>query len=499
MSSVGFSTEAFIAAVNGPNDTRGGGCCQAWYSAQFASTISMVSGGVSQLEDLSLTLEGVRRNRHATETDAANRLTVVTSPDGRSLARAADSCQGLTVPAAVTQQFAGANPSFVMACTVRAPSLSAGESYTPLCVIDATTAGVDSPLIIAGSAARTSRGITGNSWAALAKTAPLTATSQHGVAELNGYVYLAGGITSSGRTNSVWRTSDGKTWTLLTKTAPFTATTLHAFLSFGGKLWVIGGLTASGDSNDVWWSTDGESWTLCAKTTPFTACQGLAGCVYAGKMWISGGTTSGGTRNNRVYYSTDGATWTACTVSGLTARHQAAMIPFQNRLWILGGYTTAANSDAIWSIDGGVWHVCDKTVPFTAEYAQRATAINGGLCLAGGYQTALTNDVFATCEASSVTDTTTTTRDTYLVVVDGTTRTLYKNGVLLGTGTQDATLTMDGTLSRILGGASGGPAAELFDLKIYTPQSGQTISDVETHARRAENWRAAINAQAQVW
>jgi hypothetical protein len=209
-------------------------------------------------------------------------------------------------------------------------------------------------------------------------------------------LWMIGGYISTGRTNTVYKsTNGGTTWTSV-GTLP-DAIFGHATVVYDGKMWLIAGNTGSGDKSYIYTSTNGSTWTQVAASSSFGPRLKHQVVVYDGKMWLSGGRTAGSSTGKRdVWYSTDGVTWTQATSSAdWLGRCEHQMVVANDKLWVICGITgTSTRYKDVWySTDGASWTQATADTGFTARSYHACAVINDVIYLTGGRDsTAALND-----------------------------------------------------------------------------------------------------------
>lgn len=179
----------------------------------------------------------------------------------------------------------------------------------------------------------------------------------------DGWIYLSGGYTGSAYLNDVWRTQNGFNWLPVTQATPFTARYLHQMVSFKGYLWIIDGYNGS-NLNTRYRSVDGSTWTAVTFTgSAISARYGHSVCRFRsptqGDSLIYMCGYDGSTYKNDIYLSQDGVAWTAVDQAKLwpaqfKARHYAALIYNEGRLYLSGGLDGSAVYDELWSSEDGL-------------------------------------------------------------------------------------------------------------------------------------------------
>jgi hypothetical protein len=121
-----------------------------------------------------------------------------------------------------------------------------------------------------------------------------------------------------------------------------------------------------------------------SKTTT-TAGPPNPGQTVAQKVIVTGG---GSVSSNGVWQTTDGTTWTTLTSNAqFPGRLYHSTVYFNNKLYILGGYSTVANTDVndVWSSSNGVnWTRVISHAPWRANHALGAIVFKNKLWVLGG-------------------------------------------------------------------------------------------------------------------
>jgi hypothetical protein len=189
---------------------------------------------------------------------------------------------------------------------------------------------------------------------------------------LGGQLLLIGGLDGSGPLNDVWASANGLVWTRLTAAAGFAPRSRAGVAVFEGRVWIAGGQGATGPSADLWSSADGITWRLETTAAPTLPRSGVSLASHDGKLWMTGGYVFDSVANrnvhsNQVWSSADGITWTqAMATDHFSPRSHAALLTFDGRLWLLGGFEQLGPKQDIWSsADGVTWrtHV-GGTIPY---------------------------------------------------------------------------------------------------------------------------------------
>ena len=276
-----------------------------------------------------------------------------------------------------------------------------------------TIDGVDKLLMIGGYTTATSSkvysSVDGNEWIETGTNALGTGIYQHTsvVYPIDGEdrVWRIGGYTTVA-SSTVISSVDGITWT--SSSSLPVATYRHSSVVFDGKMWIIGGFNATASTRKVYYSTNGITWTEAGTNALPVATYQHSSLVYSvggvSKMWVIGGYTTAATR--KVYSSTDGITWTEAGTDALpVATYQHSSVVYGGKMWVIGGNSTRkvySSTDGItWTEEG-----TDALPVATYAHASAVYSIGGTdkMLVIGGYTTAVTGKVY-----SSTTGTTWTT------------------------------------------------------------------------------------------
>ena len=239
------------------------------------------------------------------------------------------------------------------------------------------------------------------------------ATDRYGAssAVVNGYIYIAGGCTTTTdcttATNSVQYASIGSdgtigTWSATTSAMP-AARVWGQFETVGGSLYYVGGQTSGSTAGSalVYYATPNgsgniTSWIAATNGLPSGRTQHGA-TVWNNRIYVVGGIDSGGsTSTNTVYVSPQlnsggniTSAWSTSSTSFNVARSGATAIAYANNLYVLGGYdgTNYLNDVQFSQIDtstgdAGSW-TYTTSLPTRLRQAD-GFAANGFMYLFGG-------------------------------------------------------------------------------------------------------------------
>lgn len=188
----------------------------------------------------------------------------------------------------------------------------------------------------------------------------------------------------------------------------FSKRTNTAVVEFNGQLFMSGGNTGGLDcANDVWSSGDGATWTELTNDAAFAKRDNHQMVAFNNKLWIVGGKVHGYVGNcntpvNDVWYSEDGVTWTQATANaGFTARHNHALVTFNNKLWVVGG-VDASNVNTfndVWSSSDGInWTQETAAAAFSPRQLHNVDVLNGTLYLVGGQNGSVLKDTWSSTD-----------------------------------------------------------------------------------------------------
>lgn len=127
----------------------------------------------------------------------------------------------------------------------------------------------------------------------------------------------------------------------------------HSTIYFNNKLWIMGGETAGGNLlRGCWYSEDkGATWIVQNKVCAWSARKGFAVVNYNERLYLIGG-FDGTNPLDDVWTSTDGYTWTQVTVTTpFTTRYGHTAVVFDSKIFIILGH---GRTDVWESSDGGV-------------------------------------------------------------------------------------------------------------------------------------------------
>lgn len=245
----------------------------------------------------------------------------------------------------------------------------------------------------------------GSTWTQVTNSANWTARETFTLAVLDNKMWVMGGWDGA-RKSDVWSSTNGSTWTQVDAAADWVGRSYHEAVGYDGKLWVMGGHDGSSSRNDVWSSANGSTWT--ATVSEITRRQGPMATLHDGEMWVAGGLLAGGTNiyYNDVYRSSDGINWTKTTSNaGWTGRVGGVMLSFDDKLWVMSGWSGSTRLNDVWSsTDGVTWTQETNSASWPARNYPVALTYDNKMWLMGGLGGAgstLYNDVWSSTDGAN--------------------------------------------------------------------------------------------------
>lgn len=180
----------------------------------------------------------------------------------------------------------------------------------------------------------------------------------------------------------------------------------HTSVVFNNKLWVIGGYDSmtSSASNEVWYSeNNGATWSRQPQVNGgFSARTDHTTVVFNNKLWVIGGFSSN-VDTNDVWSSTDGSNWNKLPKTNpFPVRSGHTTLVFDNKLWVIGGRFTGFFKNDVWnSTDGVNWTKVTDSAPFPERFDHSSVVFDGKLWVIGGSDGQTKNDVWFSSDGSS--------------------------------------------------------------------------------------------------
>ena len=98
--------------------------------------------------------------------------------------------------------------------------------------------------------------------------------------------------------------------------------------------------------NDVWYSSDGINWSVATDSAGFSPRWEHTSVTFNNKIWVIAGYST--KRENDVWYTNDGITWVAISTADFQERWQHASSVLDSKLWIIGGKGIGQDLSDVW-------------------------------------------------------------------------------------------------------------------------------------------------------
>lgn len=216
-----------------------------------------------------------------------------------------------------------------------------------------------------------------------------------------GRMWIVGGDVNQGHYQfDVWNSSDGRTWSHVNRNRPipWSPRAFGYTVSFQDRIWVMGGQTIPQFApaepmfyRDIWTTTDGVDWKKVEPAEPYWSARALIGgsAVFLGRMWVIGGglydtPTTPRTYHNDVWSSADGVHWQLHLAEApWSPRHMHELAVFDDKLWVLEGWSDANRNDVWYSADGVTWTELPNT-PWKPRHAASVFVYQDALWMVAG-------------------------------------------------------------------------------------------------------------------
>jgi hypothetical protein len=165
----------------------------------------------------------------------------------------------------------------------------------------------------------------------------------------------------------------------------------------------------SGGHQIVISSGGGGDWHCATASAGWSARTNHTTVVFDNKIWVLGG-WSGSDCTNDVWYSTDGESWTEATSSaGWSARETHSSVVFDNKIWVLGGWNTISYShnDVWYSTDGESWTEATDSAGWSRRENHASVVFDNKIWVLGGWgASGYKNDVWYSTDGANWTEAT---------------------------------------------------------------------------------------------
>ncbi|MBI4136252.1 MAG: hypothetical protein HY481_01745 [Candidatus Vogelbacteria bacterium] len=180
--------------------------------------------------------------------------------------------------------------------------------------------------------------------------------------------------------------------------APWSARDAAAALVWQDKLWLMGGVNGGqGLANNVkyWelphfndvWSFDGLVWREETAAAAWPPRRSMSVVPWQNRLLMLGGWSPIGGYQSDIWISEDGVHWTATTSAAFPPREGQTLTIFQDKLWLMGGVNfdeRLAYNDVWSSADGLNWTFVASAAPWSGRYDHAVEVFDNRLWLTGG-------------------------------------------------------------------------------------------------------------------
>jgi N-acetylneuraminic acid mutarotase len=209
-----------------------------------------------------------------------------------------------------------------------------------------------------------------------------------GAAELNGFIYAAGGYDTNSNVLNTLAKYDPVTDTWTTKTSMPTARTYLGMVSINGKIYAIGGLNNSPLNTLEEYDPVTDTWIT--KASMPTARYGLGVATVNGKIYAIGGLNNS-PLNTVEEYDPVADTWTT-KASMPIARYSLGVATVNGKIYAIGGYNNSPlNTVEEYNPIADTW-TTKASIP-TARYDLGVATVNGKIYAIGGWNNIPLNTV----------------------------------------------------------------------------------------------------------
>ncbi len=132
----------------------------------------------------------------------------------------------------------------------------------------------------------------------------------------------------------------------------------------------------------------GITWEQATAAASFPARRSHTSVAFDDRMWVIGGVTSA--EANDIWYSHDGGSWTQATPNaGFAGRESHDSVVFNNKMWVIGGDSQADGTfktmnDVWYSGDGANWIQATGSAQFSGRNGHRSGVFDNKIWVIGG-------------------------------------------------------------------------------------------------------------------
>ena len=128
---------------------------------------------------------------------------------------------------------------------------------------------------------------------------------------------------------------------------------------------------------------DGSTWTQATVSAAFSKRYDAEVLLYNDKLWLMGGYT--GAFKNDVWSSIDGVTWTQVTANApWSARNDFSSVVYDNKMWVMGGSGPGVLNDVWYSTDGIAWTQATASATWSARVSFEVVVFNNKMLVVAG-------------------------------------------------------------------------------------------------------------------
>ena len=127
----------------------------------------------------------------------------------------------------------------------------------------------------------------------------------------------------------------------------------------------------------------------------WSARNGHAVVAFDDKIWVMGGYDVNNNFDD-VWRSSDGASWIKATdTPGWAGRYRHAAVVFNEKMWVMGGHYLTPKNDVWWSSDGTAWTKLTNGTPhWSGRWGHTVVTLGEKMFLFGGNDENNKNDVW---------------------------------------------------------------------------------------------------------